>query len=324
MKSCDKICHRIKFHNELLLYSALYPPRLAASLGALKCRPKDRLQTGLGSNNPWKHLEMAQDTIALFCTQDALDGTWQQQQPAAVLPPRSASTGSETISTSVFTPLRPSPGYTPRTGHPGWPAAAPCRAGRPPGPVASLCWSLSSARRPLSTPGQRWNLDRMELLSVPAGKTGSQGTKRVIYTMLEGKSTDAREGNTYSKHSSHHPSVVLSEGLSIRVIWTEKPTERLAFIQTCLETSSCPHAYLVLPGCHAVPRGPLKGTPWGTWGLVGARAEPLWRNCEPWRRCSGLRAARWTGAWESCQDPTSASGEFSTWWRDMVERCLKM
>lgn len=50
--------------------------------------------------------------------------------------------------------------------------------------------------------------------------------------MLEGKSTDVREGNTYRKHSSHDPPVVLSEGLSIRVVWTERPTERLVFIRT--------------------------------------------------------------------------------------------
>lgn len=289
--------------------------------GALKCGPKVLLQTGIGDSTPEKHLGVSQGTTALFCTQDALDGTWQQQ-PAAVLPPLSAPAGSETI--GAFTPLRPTPGCTLRTGRPGWPAAAPWRAGRPPGPGASLWWSLSSARRPLLTPGRRWNFDRMELLSVPAGKTWSRGTKRIIYTMLVGKSTDVREGNTYRKHSSHDPSVVLSEGLSIRVVWTEEPTERLVYIQNCLEMSSCRHAYLVLPGCLAVPRWPVKGTPWGTWGLVGARAEPLWQNYEPGRRRSVLRAGQWTGAWGSPQDPTSVSGEFSTWCRDMVECCSQM
>lgn len=72
--------------------------------------------------------------------------------------------------------------------------------------------------------------------------------------MLEGKGTDVREANTYSKHPSHDPSMVLSEGLSIRVVWSEKATERLVLLQSCLETSSCCHAYLVLPGCLAAPR----------------------------------------------------------------------
>lgn len=143
--------------------------------GALKCGPKVLLQTGIGGSTPEKHLGVSQGTTALFCTQDALDGTWQQQ-PAAVLPPLSAPAGSETI--GAFTPLRPTPGCTLRTGRPGWPAAAPWRAGRPPGPGASLWWSLSSARRPLLTPGRRWNFDRMELLSVPAGKTWSRGDKK--------------------------------------------------------------------------------------------------------------------------------------------------
>lgn len=75
----------------------------------------------------------------------------------------------------VLTPLRPTPGCTLRTGGPGWPAAAPWRAGRPPGRGASLWWSPSSARRPLSTPGRRWSSGRTELLSVPAGKKKTNG-----------------------------------------------------------------------------------------------------------------------------------------------------
>lgn len=287
---------------------------------ALKYGPKDLLQTGMFIRTPGNTGKKNRKCSFVHKMPLMASGSFQQQ-PAAVLTPLAGFhlPGRESIGASVFRPLRLIPGCTLRIGHPGWPSASPWQAGTPPGLGASLWWSPSSAHRPVSTPGRRWNFDRMELLSVPAGKTPSRGGGEFIYSQrLEGKNTDVREGSTYSKHSSHDPPMVLSQGLSICIIWTEKPTKPLAF-RDLFVCRCCWHAYLALPGCLVVLRWPLTGTPWGTWGLDGATAEPPWQSCAPGRRCSGLHAARWTGAWESSRDPTSVSGEFSTWCRDRVE-----
>lgn len=79
-----------------------------------------------------------------------------------------------------------------------------------------------------------------------------------------------------------------------------------------LEVSGGGATYWAPPGCPAVPRWPPTGTPWGTSGLVGATAEPLWPSCAPVRPPSPLRAARWTVAWGRCRGWISTSGGFST------------
>lgn len=173
-----------KIHKELweittnvaaLVCIVILAPSVGCIIGALECGPKVLRHTGIYFQQPletpgrstghahtlmytrcpWWHL------AAASCCSDPL----RQLQP------------SWKRIHAVFTPLRLTPSCTLRTGHPGWPAASPWRAGTPPDPGASLSWSRSSARRPLSTPGRRWSSDRMELLSVPAGKTPSQRGK---------------------------------------------------------------------------------------------------------------------------------------------------
>lgn len=135
---------------------------------------------------------------------------------------------SEHFSHHLFTPLHLTPGYNLHTGHLGWPAASPWQAGTLPGPCACRWWSRSSARRPLSTPRQHWNFDKLGRPSAPTGKTEAcNGHGPRTDEPQRGKAL-VRGRNTYSKYASHNPSVVLSKGLSIGIIWV-KNTQSMTY-----------------------------------------------------------------------------------------------
>lgn len=119
--------------------------------------------------------------------------------------------------------------------------------------------------------------------------------------------------NTYCKHAAYDPAVVLSKGPSIGSVCSQENRshvrKRHIIGSLCWK---CGATYWAPPGCPAVPRWPPTGTPWETWGLVGATAEPRWPSCAPERPPSPPRAARWTVAWGRCRGWISASGGFST------------
>lgn len=220
----------------------------------------------------------------------------------------------------AFTPLRPTPGCTLRTGGPGWPAAAPWRAGRPPGRGASLWRSLPSARRPLWTPGRRWSFDRMEPLSVPAGKkTRSQGgTNGIIHTMLEGKSTDVREGKYLQQTRLARP-IRGTVGGSFHTRCLEGETHRAVSVYPDLLAD----VFIFMWSC-------LLSAPWMSRCPALTSERNSLRNLRPRRSHSRASVAelrtRATSFWTSCSTMDwrvgKASGsDISFWWIFyMVER----
>lgn len=128
--------------------------------------------------------------------------------------------------------------------------------------------------------------------------------------MSEGKSTDVRERDTYRKHSSHDPPVVLAEGLSIRVVWRERPTERLAFTRTLL-------------GGGVSVRSHLLRAPWMSRCPALTSDRNSLRNLRPRRSHSRASVAelrtRATSFWTSCSTMDWSVGklpgsDISFWW----------
>lgn len=133
-------------------------------------------------------------------------------------------------------------------------------------------------------------------------------TKRAVYTMLEGKSTEVREKNTYSKHSSHDPSMVLSEGLSIRVVWMGKPR------------AVSPYPDLL---GHVFMSSCLLSAPWMSCCPALTSERNSLRNLRPRRshsRASVAELRTWaTSIWTSCSTMDCSVGklsgsDISFWW----------
>lgn len=134
--------------------------------------------------------------------------------------------------------------------------------------------------------------------------------------MLDDKSTEVREGNAYSKHSSHDPSMVLAERLSVRVVWTEKAEKTVSVEDVSMQV-------WIMSSC-------LLSAPWMSCCPALTCERNSLRNLRPRRSHSRASVAelrtRATWFWTSCSTMDWSVGkllgsDISFWWIFyMVER----